>query len=225
MQWYEAEVRELIARLATDPIREPAVAFGSSSIRLWTTRAEDLNDDSLVNAGFGGSTLEACAFFFERIVPPLKPTSLLVYAGDNDLGDGRSPDHVLESFHRLADQIDRSCGAIPFGFMSIKPSPARVNILDLIMQANALIQAAIERRPNGFYVPLYDAMLRNAKPRPELFLDDGLHLAPAGYKLWSDLLEPFRAQIFTEGANARAAQPPPSSISSQRLTSNEPPIS
>jgi lysophospholipase L1-like esterase len=54
----------------------------------------------------------------------------------------------------------------------------------------------MKTRPNGFYVPLFDAMLRDGKPRPELFLDDGLHLGPEGYELWIELLEPFRKQMF-----------------------------
>jgi lysophospholipase L1-like esterase len=196
MQWYDPEVRELIARLAAHPVPDPAVVYGSSSIRLWTTMAKDLKNERAVNAGFGGSTLEACAHFFERIVPPLEPTSLLIYAGDNDLGDGRSPDHVLASFRQLAAKVDCRCGPIPFGFMSIKPSPARDGILDRIRRANELVRTEIERRPHGFYVPLLDAMLRDGKPRPELFLDDGLHLGPAGYELWTQLMEPFRNQIF-----------------------------
>jgi lysophospholipase L1-like esterase len=213
MEWYEAEVRELIARLAAEPVPDPAVLYGSSSIRLWTTMAHDLRSESVVNAGFGGSTLEACAFFFERIVPPVKPAALLVYAGDNDLGDGRSPDQVLESFRRLAAKVNRGCGLIPFGFMSIKPSPARGNILDLIRRANDLVRTEIERYPHAFYIPLYDAMLRDGKPRPELFLDDGLHLGSAGYKLWTQILEPFRDQIFTSHLNG--AKPPSLSPNAQ----------
>jgi lysophospholipase L1-like esterase len=208
MEWYEPEVRELIAHLAAHPVPDPVVVYGSSSIRLWTTMAEDLKNERTVNAAFGGSTLEACASFFERIVPPLKPASLLVYAGDNDLGDGRSPDHVLASFRQLATKVDCHCGPISFGFMSIKPSPVRGDLLDSIRRANELVRNEIERRPHGFYVPLFDAMLLDGKPCPELFLDDGLHLGPAGYELWTQLLEPFRNHIFNASSNVSNAQPP-----------------
>jgi lysophospholipase L1-like esterase len=207
MEWYEAEVRELIARLAANPVAEPAVVYGSSSIALWTTLAEDLKSERAVNAGFGGSTLEACALFFERIIPPLKPASLLVYAGDNDLGDGRSPDDVLASFRKLAAKVDSECGRIPFGFMSIKPSPARTDILENIRRANELVRAEIERLRGGFYVPLFDAMLADGKPRPELFLGDGLHLGPAGYALWTQLLERFHDQIFKAPPKLSDARP------------------
>jgi lysophospholipase L1-like esterase len=224
MQWYEAEVRELIARLAAEPVPEPAVVYGSSSVRLWTTMAKDLKIECAVNAGFGGSTLEACAFFFERIVPPLEPAALLVYAGDNDLGDGRSPDHVLESFRQLAAKVDSDCGPIPFGFISIKPSPARESILDLIRQANQLVRTEIERRPRGFYVPLYDGMLRDGKPRPELFLDDGLHLGSAGYELWTQLLQPYRDQIFNASLNVCKARTPSRNPPPPPPASNEPTV-
>lgn len=207
MEWYEPEVRELIARLAARHVPNPAVVYGSSSIRLWTTMAEDLKSERMVNAAFGGSTLEACSFFFERIVPPLEPASLVVYAGDNDLGDGRSPEHVLASFRQLAGKVDRDCGPISFGFISIKPSPARGDLLESIRRANELVRGEIERRSHGFFVPLFDAMLLDGKPRPELFLDDGLHLGPAGYELWTQLLEPFRERIFGANTSASNAQP------------------
>jgi lysophospholipase L1-like esterase len=209
MQWYERDVCELTAHLAARPVADAAVLYGSSSIRLWTTMAADLKDERAVNAGFGGSTLEACAFFFEQIVPPLQPASLLVYAGDNDLGDGRSPEDVLRSFRLLAAQVDLQCGAIPFGFIEIKPSPAREDILHRIQRANTLIRFEIERRAHGFYVPVLDAMLRDGKPRPELFLDDGLHLGPKGYDLWTKLLEPFRNELFDASRGGRD-EPPPS---------------
>src|SRR5580698_11490568 len=128
MHWYEDEVRALEQSLASS-VKEahPPVFYGSSSIRLWDTLAEDF-DPRVVNAGFGGSTLEACDHYFERLVQPLHPRSLLLYAGDNDLGDGRSVQQVLGWFRSLADKVADLAGPIPFGFVSIKPSPARRTI-------------------------------------------------------------------------------------------------
>ena len=102
MQSYEAEVSELESSVVgrTNGSRPP-VFYGSSSIRMWETLSEDF-DPRVLRLGFGGSTLEACDYFFERLVPPVHPRSLLVYAGDNDLGDGRSVEQVLGSFRSLA---------------------------------------------------------------------------------------------------------------------------
>jgi lysophospholipase L1-like esterase len=196
VQWYESEVQALERALARRPGPDrPPVFYGSSSFRLWDTLADDF-DPRVLNLGFGGSTLEACDYFFARLVPPAHPQSLLIYAGDNDLGDGRSVEGTLASFRSLADRVARSLGAIPFGFVSVKPSPARYAILGQIRRLNDLVRGEIERRPSGYYVDVFSAMLDQAgKPRVEFFLEDGLHLSREGYQLWGHLLEPYRNQI------------------------------
>ena len=123
MQWYESEVEALERSTAARVDgQRPPVFYGSSSIRLWDTLAEDF-DPRILNLGFGGSTLEACDYFFARLMPPVDPRSVLLYAGDNDLGDGRSVERVFGLFRSLASKV-ASLGAIPFGFVSVKPSPA-----------------------------------------------------------------------------------------------------
>jgi lysophospholipase L1-like esterase len=199
MEWYEAEVRNLERACATLPSGgRPAVFYGSSSFRLWSTLAEDF-DPRVVNLGFGGSTLEACDYFFSRLIPPVKPRSVLLYAGDNDLGDGRDPEQVLGWFRSLAGKVERSLGAIPLGFVSVKPSPARYLIIDRIRRLNELILHEISLHPSAYYVDVFTPMLDDVgKPRLRYFLEDGLHLSHEGYRLWSSLLEPFRNQIFTK---------------------------
>jgi lysophospholipase L1-like esterase len=193
MDWYEAEVRELEQRRPV--VACPVVFYGSSSIRLWPRLERDLQ---IVNRGFGGSTIEACVHYFERLVVPLHPRSLVIYAGDNDLGDGRSPEQVLACFHQLAIKSETRLPGVPFGFISIKASPARIAIADRIRRANELIQQEIARHPAAYFIPVHDAMLdSHGLPRQELFLGDGLHLSLAGYRLWEQLLTPFRHRIFT----------------------------
>jgi lysophospholipase L1-like esterase len=151
-----------------------------------------------LNLGFGGSTLEACNHFFARLVPPVRPRSLLVYAGDNDLGDGRSADAVAGYFRSLATKVAASLNGVPFGFISIKPSPARYPLLDRIRGANELIRREIAAIPSAYYVDVFSAMLNSSgKSRADLFLEDGLHLNRSGYHLWGKLLQPFRDKILT----------------------------
>lgn len=198
MEWYDLEVRELERTLAEGVNgNRPPVFYGSSSIRLWTTLAEDV-DPSVLNLGFGGSTLEACRYFFARLVPPVHPRSLLLYAGDNDLGDGRSVDAAFADFRRLADSVFASLGPIPFGFVSIKLSPVRYTIRDRIRKLNELVRSEIESRASGFYVDVFSPMLdESGKPRGELFLADGLHLSREGYRLWGHVLDSYRDRILT----------------------------
>lgn len=211
MDWYEADVRALeLAQASTRVPVRPAVFYGSSSITLWNTLALDLEIPCAVNAGFGGSTLEACVWFFERIVLPLSPSSLVVYAGDNDLGDGRTAQEVVSRFRELQAKVQRELGTIPFGFISIKPSPVRVALLERIICANDAIQAELRQQPHAFYVDVFTPMLGpDGQPRPELFGDDGLHLSGAGYRLWAGILRQYRDRMFTQdcggGHTARLA--------------------
>jgi len=219
MQWYEDEVRAVEERIKVGQIpRHPVAFYGSSSIRLWNTLASDLALPNALNLGFGGSTLEACAYFFERLVVPAAPASLVVYAGDNDLGDGRSPENVLTFFRSLADQVHTRLPGIPFAFISIKPSPARLGIIDRIRRTNDLIRREIGQRKisqsdAGCFISIFEAMLDDrGKPRASLFLEDGLHLSPAGYRVWAAVLANYRNQIF----NTQSDQCNPAQISSKQ---------
>lgn len=197
MHWYEEEVQALEETFRSNPGPESAIAFyGSSSIRMWTTLAADFSDLPVINLGFGGSTLAACVHFFERIVPPYSPSSMVFYAGDNDLGDGQSPEQVQASFQALRQKVMYCLGPIRFGFVSIKLSPSRLPIRDRIELTNQLIQAELADWPNASYIDIYQAMLDvDNLPRPELFAADGLHLSPAGYQLWTQILNTERAKF------------------------------
>jgi len=197
--WYEADVRELeAARTRQELPKDPVVFYGSSTVRLWSALAEDLENPRAINLGFGGSTLEACAYFFERLVPPVDPCSLVVYAGDNDLGDGRSPRDVLAYFRALADKVQRELNGVEFAFISVKPSPARFHIIDRIRTANQLIREEMATRGQGYFIDVFDSMLGpDGQPQPKLFNEDGLHMSQAGYQLWTELLSAYRPRIFT----------------------------
>src|SRR6185369_1814803 len=76
---------------ARAPLPRDAVLFyGSSSIRLWATLAEDFPGLAVVNRGFGGSTLAECVQEMERLVFPVQPRAIVLYAGENDLDQGAS---------------------------------------------------------------------------------------------------------------------------------------
>jgi lysophospholipase L1-like esterase len=198
MDWYEPEVHDLEERLSQQSLPpQSTVFYGSSSIRLWTDLATDLGDQRALNVGFGGSTLAACVYFFDRLVVPIRPASLVVYAGDNDLGDGRRPEEVLESFRELSHLVSQSLPGVPFGFVSIKLSPARVALRDFISLTNDLIRQELSSHTNAYYIDVFQAMLDEAgEPRKDLFLEDGLHLSKTGYSVWAQGFEPYRQQIF-----------------------------
>ena len=197
MVWYEADVRQLEAKLKVLPAATDRVVFyGSSSIRLWTTLAQDFPQINTVNIGFGGSTLAACAWFFERLVVPANPASLVFYAGDNDLGDGRHPEEVYLFFCAFAEKMRSNFPAVPVSFLSIKISPARWHMVNQIQYANQLICSEVTKRVGYQYIDMTTPLLdTNGQPRREFFEEDGLHLSQAGYRVWQQVIQQ-QARIF-----------------------------
>lgn len=201
MEWFEEEVRAIEQRHAAAPPPAGCVVFyGSSSLRLWTSLVDDLRGLSpvhMVNRGFGGSTLEACVWFYERLVVPCRPRSLVVYAGDNDLGDGQQPAMVMQSFRGLMYRVNQHAPRMPVTFISIKPSPVRQELMPKIRETNVQIRREIEQREWGYYIDVFYPMLgEDGRPQPHLYSEDGLHLSPAGYELWKQIISLYHRVIF-----------------------------
>jgi lysophospholipase L1-like esterase len=159
---------------------------GSSSIRLWADLEKSFESQPVViKRGFGGSRLSDCAHHLDRLVLPYKPRLVVVYAGDNDLADGATPQQVLHSFTAFVQGVRAALPQTRIAFLSIKPSPLRAALMPAAQQANALIKAYSEREPNLDYIDVYSKMLGpDGQPRAELFGPDALHLSEKGYALW-----------------------------------------
>jgi len=190
MYWYEDDVKALEnnrGKLGYDP---ETIFYGSSSIRMWTSLYNDFGDLKPVNLGFGGSTLAACVWFFERIMTPYHPKKFVIYAGDNDLGDGRHPEEVFIFFQQLAVKINKHFGSVPCYFVSLKPSPSRLAIIDKYKYTNTLIETEIAaNNDNWQFIDVFKKMIdANGKPKSEYYTGDGLHLSEKAYQLWKEVI-------------------------------------
>lgn len=163
--------------------------YGSSSIRLWANMENDLHPLRTINLGFGGSSYAWCDYFFEEIFELIRPSQLLLYAGDNDLGSGVPKADILNSVDRLITKIDKRLGSIPVAMISVKPSPARSYLKEKIESLNSSLSACMARRHNGSFIDIYTEMLHpNGALRPELYLEDQLHINHKGYEIWRNVI-------------------------------------
>lgn len=165
---------------------------GSSSIVGWESLATDFPDKKVLNHAFGGSQTFEVLHFADRIITPYKPKQVVIYSGDNDIAAGKSPQTVLTDFKTLFDKIREARNKTFVTFISIKPSPSRKQFMPDIVKANQLVKDFLATRKRTSYVDVYNPMLLpNGNPKPELFKSDSLHMVPAGYKLWADILKPY----------------------------------
>jgi lysophospholipase L1-like esterase len=164
--------------------------IGSSSIRLWSNLETRFGDQPVSKRGFGGSRLSDCTRYIDRLVIPYKPRLVMLYAGDNDLAEGKSPKDVLKNFEKFVEPIQAKLPATRVAYISIKPSPARARLIPLAREANRLVSQYIEGKNLDFidvFTPMLDA---DGRPRAELFRADALHLNESGYALWKTIIAP-----------------------------------
>ncbi|MDB4691455.1 SGNH/GDSL hydrolase family protein [Verrucomicrobia bacterium] len=160
--------------------------IGSSSIRKWDSLSEDFPNKNVINRGFGGSKIPDSIHFFERIVQPYKPSVIVLYAGDNDIGGGHTAQQVFDNFKVFSNLVAMRLPEAKLVFIAIKPSVKRWRLAPEMLEANREIEKYSKRQPHISYANIWNPMLSDeGKPRPELFIADGLHLNAEGYKIWA----------------------------------------
>jgi len=189
---WAADIDQFTAADAVQPPAAGGVVFvGSSSIRLWSTLAEDFPGVPVINRGFGGSELADSVFYADRIVIPYKPRLVVVYAGENDLNAGKSPETVLADFQAFRAKVHAALPATRIIYLSCKESPVRAKVRPQVLAANRLIAADCATDVRCSFVDVATPLLDAAGGyRPELFREDQLHLRPAGYAIWTRVLAP-----------------------------------
>ena len=76
-------------------------------------------------------------------------------------------------------------------FISIKPSIRRWKWIDTISAANAMVKAYCAKEKHLVFMDIEQQMLGpDGKPNPDLLIADGLHMTPAGYRIWTAALTP-----------------------------------
>ncbi len=195
--------KEIAAFEAADKVQSPprdAMLFvGSSSIRYWTTLAQDFPEIPTIRRGFGGSHLADSLYFADRIILPYKPRVVVVYAGSNDLAAGESRENVLADYQKLAAKIHAGLPAARVVFIAVNPSNARWRDHDNTEKFNRSVAEFTKTAPYLAYLDTYGKMLgADGKPPTELLRADGLHLNAQGYIKWVALLKPDLLKIYRD---------------------------
>src|ERR1051325_10915461 len=156
---WEADIAKFTQADATNPPPRDAVLFiGSSSIVKWTTLATDFPDVKVINRGFGGSHLSDSVHFADRIAIPYQPRIVVLYAGDNDLWAGKTPERVLKDYRYFAAKIHTGVPKARLIYIAIKPSPSRWSIRDKIVRTNQLIAAECAKDARDAFLDIYTPM-------------------------------------------------------------------
>lgn len=194
-EWQQDMARFAAEDAASPPPTDAYVFTGSSSVRLWKTLAQDFPGKPVLNRGFGGSEVRDSVHYADQVAVRYRPRMILIYAGDNDINAGRSPEQVLHDFTAFVARVRRDLPETPIAFLAIKPSPSRADQLPRQQRANALVKAEAARLHEVQFIDVATPMLgADGQPRPELFVEDRLHMNAAGYALWRGIVAPYLAR-------------------------------
>src|SRR5580658_2787695 len=181
-----------------DSLQRPpsgAILFiGSSFFRKWTNVQSYFPGHTIINRGFGGSTLPDVIRYAGEIIFPYHPKQIVIYCGDNDLAssDSVTATMVFNRFVRLYDLIRSRLKEVDIVYISIKPSPSRARLMPKMEDANDMIRDFMGKYSHAAFVDVYHSML-DAKGQPidSFFLADKLHMNEKGYRTWQQILLPY----------------------------------
>ena len=190
---WESTIRAFEKSDKANPAKAHSALFiGSSSIRMWKSLAADFPNTQTINRGFGGSQIVDSIYFASRIVIPYAPNKIFLYAGDNDIGKGKSAEIVLRDFKLFADIVHHALPKTEIYFIAIKPSLKRWTLAPEMKKANDLVARYARGDERLGFVDVWTPMLdASGKPDPALFIEDGLHMNPTGYRIWTAAVRPF----------------------------------
>ncbi|RNI29939.1 hypothetical protein EFA69_10445 [Rufibacter immobilis] len=187
--------KEIQAFEKSDSANMPApggiVFTGSSSIRGWRNLPQEFPDYPIIMRGFGGSRIGDATYYFDRIVKKYQPKQVFFYSGDNDVASGKTAEMTFEQFKGFAKKMKKELPRAELVYLSIKPSISRWNLYPTMQEANKKIKRYAFWHRNVKFVDVGTAMLgTDGKPKPELYIGDGLHMTPAGYAIWNEIIKP-----------------------------------
>jgi lysophospholipase L1-like esterase len=180
-----------VAAFEKRPVQKGGIVFtGSSSIRMWPRLKRDFTGLPVTNHGFGGSVSNDLIVHFDTLVARDEPKLLVVYSG-NDLHKNLS---VSEAFDDLTGFLDLARDRFPNIRAILNPvkiARSRSAEIPRVHELNRRLEAWASHREWVRYIDsasyLADA---DGRPIAEYYREDELHLSPAGYVKWHEILAP-----------------------------------
>jgi len=188
--------KEIAAYEASDKTNAPPkhgfLFTGASTIRKWTTLAQDFPKQPVINRGVGGPEVVDITHFADRIVFPYEPKMIFFRSGGNDIHNGKSAQQTFADYKEFVATVHAKLPETEIVFISQNPTLARMEQNDKEQAYNKLVREYSKQAPHLKYCEVTDMVLdKNGKVRAELFQEDKLHFNADGNKLMAERVRPF----------------------------------
>ncbi|MES2848628.1 MAG: GDSL-type esterase/lipase family protein [Bacteroidota bacterium] len=183
-----------IKDLDSMPPKNAILFVGSSSFTKWTDVQDYFPKYTIINRGFGGSTLEDVTYYADQIILPYHAKQIVIYCGENDLAysDETTPEEVMERFQELFKIIRNNNPTVPVAFISLKPSPSRKHLWVKMKKANQLIKKYLVAKKKTAFINVWPLMFnKDGSIMKDIFVEDDLHMNAKGYHIWQRAILPY----------------------------------
>jgi lysophospholipase L1-like esterase len=168
------------------PPENAVVFYGSSTIRFWSTLAQDMKPLTVIQRGFGGSRILDAVYYADKVVIPYHPSAIVVFSGTNDIAGKipKSAQYVADKFKELCEVIQNALPETPIYYIAITPTPGRWQHWPIVQEANNLIASYTAEGDNLHFIDTTaDFLDENGQPKRDLYRWDKIHLKADGYKI------------------------------------------
>ena len=176
------------------PPRNAILFVGSSSFTKWTDVQDYFPGYTIINRGFGGSSLTDVIRYADDIIFPYLPKQVVIYCGENDIAgsDTVSVQTVFNRFKQLFKMIRSRFENVSVSYISMKPSPSRQHLMPKFEEANELIKNYLGKKKKAVFIDVYYKMLNaDGTPMKDIFIEDSLHMNAGGYAIWQKIIQPY----------------------------------
>jgi lysophospholipase L1-like esterase len=191
-RWEETIRKFEAADAAMPPPKGDVLLVGGSNARRWTDVGDYFPKHRVINRGFGGAQLTDVLHFTDRIVLPYAPKTILLNAGGNDLGAGKSPGQVRDAARAFVAKVHATLPDTRIyciGLPPVRRAQDNPEVLAAIRAMNGLLAELARQAKNVEFIDLFPAFSDDqGRSRPELFVEDGTHFSPKGYAAVAGLL-------------------------------------
>jgi len=190
---FEGEVRNLSARIDSLGWNPGGTVFtGSSTIRMWRSLSAISSGEDILNTGFGGSKAADLERFLFPLVLKYNPKRVFIYEGDNDLWADLHPEEILNSLKQIVTRIHLVDPGTAIILIGAKPSPSRWEKKEKYLSFNQLLKDYCDKTEQVSYLDTWKTLTdAQGNPRPELYLQDQLHLNSEGYAIWNGIFKSY----------------------------------
>lgn len=189
---WEKEIAKLEALDQSEIQHSDAIlVLGSSSVRRWDTIKRDLSPYQPIQRGYGGAKFTDMAVFAERLISPHEFRAMVMFIGNGVVGkdDDHTPEQIEELARYIVSVAHQRQPEAPVLLVEITPCERRFTAWPKIRIINAVLREVALSTPHTYFVPTASLYLTpEGTPRPELFVEDKLHLNEEGYRQWSHLI-------------------------------------